>query len=123
MRNLFPALAVTTMMLLPASSADAADCSCDRSSSIETCIDTIEARVEANDEPRLPPMWCERSDDPRCMPASTHGGAFQTLIPLATAWNQQLRWTTPPRTGSLVAILVDGGSRYAHARRVERPPR
>jgi len=119
MRNLSPAIAVATMMLLPASSADAADCLCDRSSSIETCIET----VEAQDEPRLPPMWCERTDDPRCMPASTHSGAFQTLIPLATGWKQQLRWTMPPRTGSLTAISVEGGFRHAHARRVERPPR
>ena len=127
MRNLFPALAVATITLLPASSADAADCLCDRSTSIQTCIETIEARVEAqvegNDEPRLPPMWCERSDDPRCMPASTHGGALQTLTPLATGWNQQLRWATPPRLGSLLAVSVDGSSRHAHARRVERPPR
>lgn len=119
MRNLFPALAVATIMLLPASSADAADCLCDRSSSIETCIETIEAR----DEPRLPPMWCERSDDPRCMPASTHSGAFQTLIPLAAGWNQQLQWTAPPRTVLRLAISVDGSPRHAHARRVDRPPR
>jgi len=119
MRNLFPALAVATVMLLPASSADAADCSCDRSLSIETCVETIEAR----DEPRLPPMWCERSDDPRCMPASTHGGSFQTLIPLATGWNQQLQWTAPPRTASPLAIWVEGGPTNAHSRRIERPPR
>lgn len=119
MKTPFPALAVATMILSTASSAGAADCWCDRSSSIETCVETIEAA----DEPRQPPMWCERSDDPRCMPASTHGGALQSSIPLATGWNQQIRWTMPPRTGSPLAILVDGSSRPAHARRVERPPR
>ena len=123
MRNLFSAIVVATIVLLPASFADAADCSCDRASSIESCAETVGAQIEAQDQPMLPPMWCERGDDPRCMPASTHGGAFHTLTPVAMGWDQQHRWTAPLSAASRFAISVDGGSRQAHARRVDRPPR
>ncbi|MEM8608121.1 MAG: hypothetical protein AAGF92_13500 [Myxococcota bacterium] len=121
MRNLLSALAAT-MLLSFASPADAADCLCDWSNSLESCVESAE--IEANEEqPRRAPMWCERSDDPRCMPAGTHGGVFQNLIPLANVWFQPVRWTTPPRSVSQIAIWVDGGLKQAHARRIERPPR
>ena len=120
MRNLFPALAVATLLLLPAPPAKAADCTCDRSISVESCLESVEATKE---EPRLPPLWCERGDDPRCMPANTHGSTVHTLVPLATGWNQPLTWGVPPRSAKSDPIWVDGGARDAHLRRVERPPR
>ncbi|MEM7137240.1 MAG: hypothetical protein AAF500_11710 [Myxococcota bacterium] len=124
MRNLFTALAVT-LFWLPASFADAADCLCDWSLSLESCIESADANLGPGtaEEPRRAPMWCERSDDPRCMPAGTHGGVFQTLLPLAHAWFQPNDWATPPRSTSQLAIRIDGGDRAAHPRRIDRPPR
>jgi hypothetical protein len=117
MRPLLQALAIAAMLLLDAASVDAADCMCDRLSA-EGCSDTAQVR-----EPPAAPLWCERTDDPRCMPASTHGTSVNTLVPVAMSWAQPIRWAAPPRTGSRLEVRVDGKPRTEHSRRIERPPR
>lgn len=118
MRTLFQVLAIAAILLLDAASADAADCICDQLSA-EGCIQSAEARGE----PIAPPLWCERTDDPRCMPASTQGTSTTTLVPVAMSWAQPTRWGAPPRTGTRMAVRVEGAARAQHSRRVERPPR
>ena len=118
MRTLLQALAVAAMLLLDAAPVDAADCMCDRLSA-EGCSESAQVR----EAPAVPPLWCERTDDPRCMPASTHGTSVQTLVPVAMSWAQPIRWNAPPRTGLLLDVHVDGDARAEHSRRVERPPR
>jgi hypothetical protein len=118
MRALFQVLAIAAILLLDAASADAADCICDQLSA-EGCMQSAEARGE----PTAPPLWCERTDDPRCMPASTQGTSTTTLVPVAMSWAQPTRWGAPPRTGTQMAVRVEGAARAQHSRRVERPPR
>ncbi|RLB43687.1 MAG: hypothetical protein DRH30_02730 [Deltaproteobacteria bacterium] len=117
MRTLLQALAVASILLLDAASANAADCMCDRLSA-EGCGDSAQIR-----EVPAAPLWCERTDDPRCMPASTQGTSVNTLVPVAMSWAQPLRWNAPPRTGIRSDVWVDGDPRTEHSRRVERPPR
>lgn len=117
MRTLLQAVAVAAMLLLDAASANAADCMCDRLSA-EGCSDSAQIR-----EAPAAPLWCERTDDPRCMPASTHGTVANTLVPVAMSWAQPLRWNAPPRTGIPSDVWVDGDPQTEHSRRVERPPR
>jgi len=118
MRTLFQALAVAAILFFDASPVDAADCICDQLST-EGCTQSAQVR----DEPIAPPLWCERTDDPRCMPASTHGTSTSTLVPVAMSWAQPIRWGAPPRTGTQMAVRVEGKARTEHSRRVERPPR
>jgi hypothetical protein len=118
MRTLLQALVVAAMLLLDATSADASDCMCDRLSA-EGCTEAAQLR----EAPATPPLWCERTDDPRCMPASTHGSSVNSLVPVAMSWARPIGWTAPPRTGSRMDIRVEGDARSEHSRRVERPPR
>ena len=118
MRTLLQAVAVAAMLLLDAASVNAADCMCDRLSA-EGCSENAQIR----EAPAAPPLWCERTDDPRCMPASTHGTSVHTLVPVAMSFGQPIRWNAPPRTGVRLDIGVDGDARTEHSRRVERPPR
>ena len=118
MRTLLQVIAIAAMLLLDATSADAADCMCDRLSA-EGCSESAQVR----EAPVAPPLWCERTDDPRCMPASTHGSAVHTLVPVAMSWAQPIRWNAPPRTGIRLDARVDGDARAEHSRRIERPPR
>ena len=118
MRTLLQVMAVAAVLLLDAASADAADCMCDRLSA-EGCREGAQVR----NEPVAPPLWCERTDDPRCMPANTHGTSVHTLVPVAMSWAKPLRWNAPPRTGTRLDVWVDGDARAEHSRRVERPPR
>ncbi|MFW2390330.1 MAG: hypothetical protein ACN4G0_18490 [Polyangiales bacterium] len=117
MRPLLQALAIAAMLLLDPASADAADCMCDRLSA-EGCSDAAQVR-----EAPAAPLWCERTDDPRCMPANTHGTSVNTLVPVAMSWAQSIRWDAPPRTGIRWEVWVDGEPRTEHSRRIERPPR
>jgi hypothetical protein len=118
MRTLLQVLAIAAMLLLDAASADAADCGCERLSA-EGCRDSAQMR----EAPAVPPLWCERSDDPRCMPASTHGTSSNTLVPVAMSFGQPIHWNAPLRTGIRLDVAVDGNARPEHSRRVERPPR
>ena len=118
MRTLLQVLAVGALLLLDAASANAADCMCDRLSA-EGCSEGATIRQE----PVAPPLWCERSDDPRCMPASTHGTSVNALVPVAMSWAQPIRWDAPPRTGFLMDVGIEGDARTEHSRRVDRPPR
>ena len=118
MRNLFQVLAVGALLLLDAASANAADCLCDRLSE-EGCA----AGATIREEPVAPPLWCERSDDPRCMPASTHGSATNALVPVAMSFAQPIRWDAPPQTGVRLDLHVAGDAQTEHSRRVDRPPR
>ncbi|MGB8223442.1 MAG: hypothetical protein WCF10_12735 [Polyangiales bacterium] len=118
MRTLLPVMAVAAMLLLDATSAQAADCPCDRLSA-EGCGDSPQMR----EPPVAPPLWCERIDDPRCMPASTHGTAVETLVPVAMSWAQPIRWNAPRCTGARLTVRVGGDARTEHSRRVDRPPR
>ena len=118
MRTLLQVLAIGALLMLDAASANAADCMCDRLSA-EGCSEGATIRAE----PTTPPLWCERSDDPRCMPASTHGTSVNALVPVAMSWAQPIRWDAPPRTGVLLDVGVDGQAHPEHSRRVDRPPR
>ena len=118
MRPLLQALVVAAMILLDATSAEAADCMCDRLSA-EGCVEGG-AVVDA---PAAPPLWCERTDDPRCMPASTHGTSVSTLVPVTMSFAEPIRWDVPPLTEVQLEIRDDGDARTEHSRRVERPPR
>ncbi len=118
MRPLLQVLAVGALLLLDAASANAADCECDRIS-FEGCSETASIRSE----PVAPPLWCERSDDPRCMPAHTNGTTVHTLVPVVMSWAQPIRWDAPPRTGILMDVAEDGDARVEYSRRVDRPPR
>jgi hypothetical protein len=118
MKDLFKVLAVAAIVLFDATAVNAADCICDHLSG-EGCANG----VVVQDEPSGPPQWCERMDDPRCMPASPHGTSVDTLVPVAVGWAQPLRWYTPPRKGVPVDATAEGGERTEHSRRIERPPR
>jgi hypothetical protein len=118
MRIPLHALALAAMLLLDAASVSAADCICERLSA-EGCSDGAQLR----EEPAGPPLWCERGDDPRCMPANTHGTSVHSLVPVAMSWAQPIRWDAPPRTASQLEVGADGDPRTEYARRVERPPR
>ena len=118
MRTLLQALAVAAMLLLDAASVNAADCMCDQLSA-EGCRESAQVR----EAPAGPPLWCERTDDPRCMPAGTHGTPIHTLVPVAMSWAQPIRWNAPVRTGTRLDVQVDGDALTEHSRRVERPPR
>ena len=111
-------LAVGALLLLDAGSANAADCACDRLSE-EGCTEGATAR----EEPAAPPLWCERSDDPRCMPASTHGSSPSTLVPVAMSFGQPIRWDVPPQAGVHLDVRVEGDAQTEYSRRVDRPPR
>jgi len=119
MRPLHPALAISAMLLmLGSASIAAADCACERVSG-EGCL----GGAQIFEAPATPPLWCERTDDPRCMPANTHGSSADTLVPVAMSWAEPLRWAAPARTGIRLDVRVDGDARTEHSRRVERPPR
>ena len=117
MRTLLQVLAVGALLLLDAASANAADCMCEGLSA-EGCAESASMR-----EVPTAPLWCERSDDPRCMPAGTHGTSTNTLVPVVMSWAQPIRWDAPPRTGIRLDVQVDGDAQTEHSRRVERPPR
>ncbi|MFZ1864465.1 MAG: hypothetical protein WAU39_09610 [Polyangiales bacterium] len=119
MSTLFKVMAVAAIALFDAVPVDAADCVCDHLSA-EGCRDGGGAY---EGEPAAPPQWCERMDDPRCMPASPHSTSVQTVVPAAVGWTQSIRWGGPPRQGVPVDARIDGGARMEHSRRVERPPR
>lgn len=118
MRTLLQVLAVGALLLLDAASANAADCMCDRLSAAG-CTEGATIR----EEPATPPLWCERSDDPRCMPASTHGTSVNALVPVVMSWAKPIRWDAPPRAGVLLDVGADGEAQPEHSRRVDRPPR
>jgi hypothetical protein len=117
MRFLLQVLAVGALLLLDAASANAADCMCNRLSA-EGCTEDASVR-----EAPAAPLWCERSDDPRCMPASTHGTSVSTLVPIAMSWAQPMGWAAPPWTVIRLDMQVDGDAHTEHSRRVDRPPR
>jgi len=117
MRPPLQALALAAMLLLDAASVDAADCMCERLSE-EGCSDSAQVR-----EVPSAPLWCERTDDPRCMPASTNGTSVHSLVPVAMSWAQPIRLDAPPRSGSRLEIRADGEPRTEYSRRIERPPR
>lgn len=119
MSTLLKVLAVAAIVLLDAAAVDAADCACDRLSA-EGCRDD---EAQLLDPPMGPPQWCERMDDPRCMPASPDGTSVQTLVPVAVGWAQAIRWNVPSRTGIPLDAWAEGGERAEHSRRVDRPPR
>lgn len=116
-KTLLQALIVGAMLLLDAASARAADCMCDRLSA-EGC-----EGAELREPPVSPPLWCERTDDPRCMPANTHGTSVSSLVPVVMSWTQSIRWDAPPRAAIQWDVRVEGDARTEHSRRVERPPR
>ena len=118
MRLPLHAQALAAMLLLDAASVNAADCSCEGLSA-EGCSDSAQLR----EAPAGPPLWCERTDDPRCMPANTHGTSVHTLVPVAMSWAQPIRWDAPPHTGIRLEVRADGEPRTEFSRRVERPPR
>jgi hypothetical protein len=118
MRTLFQVLAIGAVLLLDAGSASAADCVCDRLSA-EGCSQG----ATVFEEPVGPPLWCERADDPRCMPASSHGTSSTTLAPLVMSWAQPVGVDAPPGVGVRVDLYVAGDARTEHSRRVDRPPR
>jgi hypothetical protein len=118
MSMLFKVLAVAAFVLLDAAAVNAADCACEHLSA-EGCLDQGSAR----EEPAAPPEWCERMDDPRCMPAGPRGGAAETPVPIAVGWAQTICWKAPPLHGVPVDTGTRGGERTEHSRRVERPPR
>jgi len=118
MRTLLQVLAVGALLLLDAGSANAADCSCDRLSE-EGCSEG----ATIPEAPAAPPLWCERSDDPRCMPASTHGSSPSTLVPVAMSFAQPIRWDAPSHVGVRMDIRVEGEAQTEYSRRVDRPPR
>jgi len=118
MNALLKVLALAAIVLLDATAANAADCLCDQLSA-EGCREGVVVR----DEPASPPQWCERMDDPRCMPASPHGSSTPTVVPVAIGWAQPIRWYAPPRASVPLDLHVEGGERAQHARRIERPPR
>ena len=117
MKTLLQVLAVGALLLLDAGAASASDCACGQLSG-EDCFESATVRDVPSE-----PLWCERSDDPRCMPASTHGTSVHSLVPVAMSWAQPLRWGAPPRTAVRLDIAVEGNPRLEHTRRVERPPR
>ena len=110
MKTLLQVLAIGAVLLLDAGSASASDCSCGQLSGGD-CFEvaTIE-QVPAE------PLWCERSDDPRCMPANTHGTTVHTLVPVVMSWAQPLRWGAPPRVGVRLNVVAEGEpARNTHA--------
>jgi hypothetical protein len=117
MRILLQALAIGAVLLLDAGSASASDCSCGQLSGGD-CLE-----VATLEQAPAEPLWCERSDDPRCMPANTHGTTVNTLVPVAMSWAQPLRWDSPLRSGVRMDVVDDGEPGAEHSRRVERPPR
>jgi hypothetical protein len=117
MRTLLQVLAVGAVLLLDAGSASASDCSCGQLSGGD-CFETATIAQQPAE-----PLWCERSDDPRCMPANTHGTTVHTLVPVAMSWAQPLRWDAPPRSGVRMDIVATGEPGAEHSRRIERPPR
>ncbi len=117
-KTLLQALVVGALLLLDAASANAADCMCDRLSA-EGCRETAELR----EPPAAPPLWCERTDDPRCMPASTHGTSAHSLVPVVMSFDQPIRWDAPPRTAVRWDSSAEGDARTEYSRRIDRPPR
>lgn len=117
-KTLLQALVVAALFLLDAGTADAADCACDQLSA-EGCRENASVR----EPPVAPPLWCERTDDPRCMPANTHGTSVHSLVPVVMSWAQQIRWDAPPRTTVRLDVSVDGDARTEYSRRIDRPPR
>ena len=117
MKSLLQVLAVGALLLVDAATAYATDCTCGQLSA-EDCLETADVR-----SPPAEPLWCERSDDPRCMPASTHGTHVNTLVPVAMSWAQPLRWGAPPRSAVRMDVVATGEPGAEHSRRIERPPR
>ena len=118
MRIVLQVLAVGALLFLDAAPANAADCACDQLS-LEDCAESASVLEEAG----APPLWCERSDDPRCMPASTHGTSVSTLVPVVMSFASATRWDAPPRTGVRMDVSEEGDAQPGHSRRVDRPPR
>lgn len=118
MKIFLQVLAAGALVLFVAASASAADCMCDRIS-VEGCA----AEVSVLEEPVGPPLWCERADDPRCMPANTHGTSSGTLVPVVMSWAQPIQFDAPPTSAVSMDVRVEGDARAAHSRRVDRPPR
>ncbi len=114
MRTLLPVLLVAAVVWLDAASVRAADYPLSEAGCSETA--SIEQAPAA-------PLWCERSDDPRCMPANTHGTSVNALVPVVMSWAQPIRWDAPPTTGIRLDVEVDGKAYPEHSRRIERPPR
>jgi hypothetical protein len=108
-------------VLLDAAAVDAADCVCEHLST-EGCLDGLGAQ-EGREEPATPPQWCERMDDPRCMPASPRSSSVETPVPVAVGWAQSIRWKAPPVQGVPLDTCSDCAEQSEHSRRVERPPR
>jgi len=104
-------------MSLDMGSAAASDCSCGQLSGGD-CLE-----VATIEQAPAEPLWCERSDDPRCMPAHTHGTTVTALVPVAMSWAQPIRWASPPRSAVRLDVAAEGEPGADHSRRVERPPR
>ena len=78
----------------------------------------------SNKEPAAPPQWCERADDPRCMPANGSSPSSGTWVPMALLSTGAAEAISPPRLNSrLIALATPDGEQAAHERRIDRPPR
>lgn len=134
-----PALA-SMLMLLASANLTKADCLCEHLSSEQSagCSESgvpfdiglgPNSRSPLELSPDLPPeapgapLWCERADDPRCMPAHNRGDAEQTIRPIAPILNQQQRWGPPLGAQTRRFVFPSGDARPGHERRIERPPR
>lgn len=107
---------------------------CDRVlQSVETCGEDAEPEASvlytmqssaSNQDPTAPPQWCERADDPRCMPA--HGSHRSNLVlgPVAPVGKPGELAIDPLRIGSSsIAWTANDRERPGHKRRIDRPPR
>ncbi len=134
-----PALASVLMLLASANLAEA-DCMCERLSSERSAgcsesgipfdiglgphaLSPLELSPDLAPEAPDAPLWCERADDPRCMPAHDRGQSEQTIRPIATVLNQQQSKGSPPGAETHRFVFPSGDARPGHERRIDRPPR
>ena len=136
MRKLIPAIAIASLVWLQAPTSRAADCMCERVILTEgTCVDEVQPiesvsslhtvqELGSVQEPTAPPQWCERADDPRCMPAHGSNPSSATLVPMAPLSTLAVQAISPPELNSrLAALVATDGEQAAHERRIDRPPR
>lgn len=143
MIKLSPFLALAAVLTLFASASSAkADCLCERTAaSLEWSAGCSESSVpfdlllgpdarsplefHENGARKAPgaPLWCERADDPRCMPSHSRGDSGETITPIAPTLNPKTHWGSPPGAQACQFVSPSGDSRPSHERRIERPPR
>lgn len=134
-----PALASILMLLASASLAEA-DCMCERLSSerSEGCSESgipfdiglgphalspLELSPDLAPEAPDAPLWCERANDPRCMPAQDRGQSEQTIRPIVPILNDQQSKLSFPGAEKRRLVFPSGNARPGHERRIDRPPR